>query len=283
MRHLWHHREDPKTRGANLIAPIMADRLLSVSDFAVPQRARAHMKDRVSVVRSPFEFNFVPPDRMAHRSALCAEIGADPKDAVLIGYVGGLIARKRPEMFVRILKEARDAMPKRQVFGLMFGEVDRPGSTIVEEVKALADQLGVSDSLRLMGHRSPVAGPMSALDALIVSALDEPFGRTLIEAMDLGVPVIASRHGGNVEAISDGITGFLVPPDDPGIYANRVKALTGDPGLRGRVTEAARASVRERFAIETSVGAVEKTYVDMLQDPPRLLSRRGHGALGAVR
>ena len=201
-RHLWHHREDPATRGANLIAPITADRLLSVSNFAVPSRARAWMKDRVSVARSPFAFHFDPPNRQEHRSALCREIGAEAQESVLIGYVGGLISRKRPETFVRILRETQDAMPDRPVFGVVFGEADHPNSTLVEDVRALAAQLGVSDRLKLMGHRAPVAEPMSALDALVVPALNEPFGRTLIEAMDLGVPVIASRHGGNVEAVS---------------------------------------------------------------------------------
>ena len=49
----------------------------------------------------------------------------------------------------------------------------------------------------------------------MVTARGEPFGRTLIEAMHLGTPVIATRHGGNPEAIEDGRNGFLVDPDDP--------------------------------------------------------------------
>ncbi|SFG68523.1 Glycosyltransferase involved in cell wall bisynthesis [Palleronia marisminoris] len=267
-RHLWHHREDPTSRGANLIAPLLADRMVSVSRFAMPPRAARASSRRAAIVRSPFDFTTEPPDRDAARRALCAEIGAD-EGALLLGFVGGLIPRKRPDFFVRVVRAAADAMPDRDVRGLLFGAPERKDSPVEAEVRAAAHTFRIAGRIHLMGHRTPITGPMSAMDALVVPALSEPFGRTLIEAMHLGVPVVASRHGGNIEAIEDGLTGFLVPPDDPAEYVDRIARLDRDPTLRRTLTEAARTAVHERFSPERSTLAIQQIYAEMSARPLR--------------
>jgi glycosyltransferase involved in cell wall biosynthesis len=157
----------------------------------------------------------------------------------------------------------------------MFGEVDRPGSTVDRDARQRAASFGIGERLHLLGHRIPIAGPMAALDALVVTALNEPFGRTLIEAMDLGVPVVATRHGGNVEAIEDGSTGFLVPPNDPAAFAGPIARLVQDGALRDRITSAARQAVHTTYGLQDSVRGVERCY-------SRLLSRRARQAPAAA-
>ena len=267
-RHLWHHREDPASRGANLIAPMLADRMVSVSHFAMPPRAARALGRRAAVVRSPFDFKTEPPDRDAARRALCAELGAG-EGAVLLGFVGGLIPRKRPEVFVRVVRTAMEAMPDREIRGLLFGSPERTDGPVEAEVRAAAEEFGIADRIHLMGHRTPISGPMSAMDALVVPALSEPFGRTLIEAMHLGVPVVASRHGGNIEAIEDGVTGFLVPPDNPAEYADRIARLDRNPALRRALAEAARTAVHERFSTDQSTQAIQQIYAEMTTRPLR--------------
>ena len=79
---------------------------------------------------------------------------------------------------------------------------------------------------------------MQALDVLLVPAVREPFGRTLIEAMFLGTPVVATDDGGNREAIG-GDRG-LVPPDQPESFVETIHLLLTDLPLRQRIVEAAR-------------------------------------------
>jgi len=265
-RHLWHHREDPTSRGANLIAPLLADRMLCVSHFSVPPRAAHALGPRLEVVRSPFVFPSASPDRTAERAALLAEIKA-PRDAVMVGYVGGLIERKRPGFFVQVVHQACMALPEREVHGVLFGEVDQPGSSVDETVRARASALGIGHRVHLLGHRAPIAGPMAALDVLVVTALNEPFGRTLIEAMDLRVPVVATCHGGNVEAITDGVSGFLVPPDDAEAFARRIAQLARDPVSRQAITSTAHQLVHGEFGLERSVSGVERSYEELLGRP----------------
>src|SRR3546814_16641998 len=87
----------------------------------------------------------------------------------------------------------------------------------------------------MMGFRHPSEPWMAACDALLVTAVDEPFGRTLIEAMLLETPDIAANSGGNPEAIEDGENGLIVPPDDPESFADAALALIDDPARAQRI------------------------------------------------
>ena len=85
-----------------------------------------------------------------------------------------------------------------------------------------------------MGFRYPPEPWIAACDVLLVPAVEEPFGRSLIEAMLLGTPLIAADSGGNPEIIRHGETGYLVPPDDPDAFAERTLALLEDTDASAR-------------------------------------------------
>ena len=95
----------------------------------------------------------------------------------------------------------------------MFGLPYDPGSA--EGVSAANQRLGLSGMVRQMGFQRPVVGWMAACDINLVTAVEEPFGRTLIESMLLGTALIAADSGGIPEAIRQDETGLLVAPDDP--------------------------------------------------------------------
>lgn len=260
-RLVWHHREDPKSFGANTVAPFLANRIVTVSNFARPCRPLLPVKGRTHVVYSPFEFED-QPDRDAARAALLKEIGAG-EDALLLGYFGSLVPRKQPIAFVEAVAETAKALPNRDVRGLFFGEAILPHAPLDREAQALADRLGIGDRIHLMGFRRPINGLMAAMDATIVTALNEPFGRTLIEAMYLGVPVVATRHGGNIEAIEDGQTGCLVPVGDPGAIADAIAHLENTPEHRAAIVAAARADLVSRYGAERHIEQVSQIYADL--------------------
>jgi glycosyltransferase involved in cell wall biosynthesis len=66
---------------------------------------------------------------------------------------------------------------------------------------------------------------IAGVDVNVVTAINEPFGRTLIEAMLLKTPVVATRHGGNIEAVADGESGFLVDPYAPAAFVPPILGL----------------------------------------------------------
>jgi glycosyltransferase involved in cell wall biosynthesis len=122
-----------------------------------------------------------------------------------------------------------------------------------------------------MGFRYPPETWMAACDVLLVTAVDEPFGRTLIEAMLVGTPVIAAASGGNPEAIEDGRTGCLVPADDIAGFAARAHELLTDRGRWAAISRTAREDAVRRFGLACHAQAIMAIYDRMLSRDPRVM------------
>ncbi|QFT63704.1 glycosyltransferase family 4 protein [Roseivivax sp. THAF30] len=262
-RFIWHHRQAPDARGVNLVAPLFADHIFSVSEFSRPSKPVLDISKRFEVVRSPFTLSSDVPDRQAARQTLLQEIGAE-ENACLIGYFGSLISRKRPEHFVRVVDAVRKMISDRPVHGLIFGKDQVEGLGIEAECRKLVDTLGMTGCLHLMGHRTPVDPLIAGVDVLAVTALDEPFGRTLIEAMHVGTPVVATQHGGNIEAIQDGQTGFLVDPTEPAAFVPAIRTILDEPKTRRRITSAAKGFARA-LTVEAHVSKVSSVYRSLVR------------------
>ena len=148
----------------------------------------------------------------------------------------------------------------------MAGSVEgsQGGPRLDEAVSHRAAELGVSAHVHLMGFRSPVAPFMCAVDALLVPAINEPFGRTLIEAMLLGTPVIATNHGGNPEAICDGENGCLVAPENAEAFLQPLHRLLTDNAEWRRISEQARARALIQYGTRAHVSGITNIYKEMV-------------------
>ena len=263
---LWHHRSDPGARGVNLLAPLLASHIVTVSHFAAPERPILPVRNRLTVLHSPFDHPRNIPDRASCHRALAAELGLPGKTRFL-GYFGSLIERKRPLLFVEAVHAFIRANPGVPIAGLLFGVPSTTGPALDEAVLARAAELGIADRIHLMGFRSPVEPNMCGVDALLVPAVGEPFGRTLIEAMLLGTPVIATNHGGNPEAIDDGQTGLLVEPENPQAFVAPLEELLLNEDRWQRISEAARADARSKYDAAHHVDCITRIYERLLDRP----------------
>jgi glycosyltransferase involved in cell wall biosynthesis len=259
-RLVWHHRAGPDALGLRLLAPLAAHSVISVSRFAAPRPGLWSAARKCSVIPSPFDAADPEVDRAAAHAVACAELGIDPRTR-LIGFFGNLVPRKRPVAFVDAIAALLQQAPGLPVLGLLFGH---PFRGLDETVTRRARELGVSSSLRLMGFRYPPEPWLAACDVMLVPGVDEPFGRTLIEAMLLGTPVVATHSGGNPEALEDGRTGFLVPVGVPDAMARQALRLLQAPDLHAKIAEAARADARRRFGVTTHVEAIMAVYDRLL-------------------
>jgi glycosyltransferase involved in cell wall biosynthesis len=119
-----------------------------------------------------------------------------------------------------------------------------------DELRRLAGELGVA--FELTGFSAEPARELAQAEVALTCARDEAFGRTTVEAMKLGVPVVAAASGGTLELVRDGETGILYPPGDVGALAAAVERAAPDLGERARAW--ARATfTRERYADELLV------------------------------
>jgi glycosyltransferase involved in cell wall biosynthesis len=139
---------------------------------------------------------------------------------------------------------------------------DRDGR--LDELRGLARSLGVLDDLYFAGFRHPAADWLAALDVLLAPQIDDAFGRTLVEAMLAGPPLVATDTGGHRELVRHGEPGFLTLPDDPAAATEACLRLLLDAATATRRSRAAQDAARASFGVAAHVCAVERIYESAL-------------------
>lgn len=270
---LWHHRGSPDAVGLRLLAPCLADRVVAVSNFAAPRPGIYSAARRSHVIHSPFDTES-SYDRESARKRLMEMVPDASAATRFVAFSGVLIDRKRPVLFVEAIAALQRMCPTKDIRGVLFGE---PLDGMEARVHVRASELGISDHIHHLGFRTPGPFWLASCDVLMVPALHEPFGRTLIEAMLVGTPVVATASGGNIEAIRHGETGLLVPPEDARELAAGCASILLDRDLAERISQTAREAASHHFGEATHAMQVMNVYRDMLrrEGPVRL---RQHAA-----
>ena len=176
-----------------------------------------------------------------------------------IGFVGRLEPPKDPLLFIR----AMDELPGFR--GTMVGAGSLEGS--VREALAQHPR----GDIRLLGALSPLATQetMRQFDVLVVPSRWEAFGLVALEALALGVPVVATRVGGLAEVIEDSTSGILVDSRSPEDLARAVRRVSDDPQLRQRIVEAGKKRVRELFSEDQMIRRIQIVYLELTQHAGR--------------
>ncbi len=118
------------------------------------------------------------------------------------------------------------------------------GTMFTDELKARIAALGLSDRVKLLGHRADTPDMLRAADVFLLPSTNEGLPLSILEAQAAGVPVLAAPTAGVPETITDGETGFLIAADDAAGYADKIALLLGASAARERITAAALAQVR---------------------------------------
>lgn len=125
------------------------------------------------------------------------------------------------------------------------------------ELRALAESLGIAPRVHMLGFRRNVYDYIAHCQALLMPSLHEGLPYALLEAMALGIPIIASRVGGLAEVMQDENTGLLVLSGDAKVLAQAIHRLHDDPELRSRLGDQARRLQQARYSLE----AMTKSYL----------------------
>ena len=192
------------------------------------------------------------------REQVRAALGLTPGQAVALT-VGSLTPQKSQEVLLRAMAAARTSSRAQGAVLLIAGEGRLRASLL-----ALHAELGLGDSVRFLGARNDVPDLMEACDAFVLSSSREGLSVTLLEAMRAGRATIATRVGGNPEAVADGVTGRLVPVGSVGAMADALADLLGNLPRRAVFGAAGKARWRERFTARRMVGATEALYREAL-------------------
>lgn len=128
------------------------------------------------------------------------------------------------------------------------------------EMEAFAVSLGIRERIRFHGYQTDVSGILAQCSIFALISHHEGFPLTTLEAMRAGLPTIVSDVGGAAEAVTDGVTGYLVPRGDVAAIRNRLRRLVDQPSLRRQMGESARASFERSFTFDRMYGATLAVY-----------------------
>jgi glycosyltransferase involved in cell wall biosynthesis len=190
-----------------------------------------------------------------NREFVRKELGL-PADALVVGTVANLRAIKGNADLLAAARRVVDEDPDVRFVTVGQGPQEA-------ELRALHERLGLGDRLLMLGHRPDAIRLMGGCDVFCLASRHEGLPVALMEALALGLPVVATAVGGVPEVVEDGVEGVLVPPRRPDALADALLALARDPDRRRRMAEAA-AARGERLAISATVARVEQLYAELV-------------------
>ena len=200
-------------------------------------------------------YNGVDLQRYDHQEPCCTlpeEYGMEPGSKIV-----GVVARLEPEKGHPTLLEAWPGVLRAvpEAYLLLVGEGSR-----WDALEAQARELRIAHRVVFTGRRDDVPAVTAALDVAVLPSYREAQGLTILEAMALSRPVVASNVGGIPEMVEDGVTGILVPPHDAEALTDAIVRLLTDHPYADTLGRAGHDLVHDRFCIELMVRAVEDIY-----------------------
>lgn len=177
--------------------------------------------------------------------------------AFVVGIVGSLTPVKRHGTLLDAVANAAATLPG--ITLLIIG--DGPLRELLEQQTRDA---GIADRVRFTGWREDVPGLLACLDAYVCSSASEGMNNALLEAMAVGLPIIATDVGDNAAVVRDGKEGCIVKPGSAATISEALTFLAGRPGIRQCLAAAARTRAAD-YSLDRSVSAYESLYRSLLR------------------
>ena len=247
-RLVWSRRDMGILRGSKHGLAYRAMRRLPHAVFAVSEQVRQHAisTDGISPERAHTVYNGLtlnmeqtPPPRLT-------------ASAATITTIGNIRRVKGHDLFIHAAAQVVTRFPCTNF--TIAGDCLEPA--YLAELQALVEHLGLQERFRFVGKITDLAAHLRQSDVFVLPSRSEGFSNALIEAMASGLPVVATDVGGNAEAVQNGVSGLIVPAEDPGALAKALLFLLGNPEEAMRMGAAAREAVEAHF---TTAAMMQKT------------------------
>lgn len=234
----------------------LADHIITLSERHREEGARFGMIDlrRSSSIYTGIDLMRLRPTRT--REEVRSELGV-PSGWQVVIQVGRLDAQKAPLKMVEAFAQVVSKMPETMLW--MVGE-----GKLRTRVEAQVRALNLQQRVQLLGLRHDVPDLLNAADVFAFSSLFEAMGRSMVEAMLIGCPVVVPEIGGIPEVVQHRETGLLYPRGVTARLAREIIYLLQNPGEQDRLTRNARRQVRALFDGDAMVRSIEACYEQLL-------------------
>ncbi len=259
--HIWHLREIFKNNpGFYFFFPdsLLFDFIMKFSNriitnsLAVKNQFSDNYSNKIKVVPNAIDIH------VFEGQTLIPDIkGINPED-YLVAVIGDINERKAQDYAILAVKAASQKIPNIKL--LLIG---RDSNEFKKKLEQLISELGLYDKVIFTGHRNDIFQIYPYFKVLLMTSLYEAFGRATIEAMAARVPVIGRNSGGTKEILQDGITGYLVSPEDPLEMGEKIIKLYENPGLAKKMGDNGRKIVQEKYNIERYIQSIEDNIIEV--------------------
>jgi glycosyltransferase involved in cell wall biosynthesis len=224
-----------------------ASAVVAVSEYTAGRFNEGLPRPVATHVHNSIDLERFDPDRVTP-APVREELGISP-EAPLLGQISQITPWKGQDTAIRAVAELRRRGVDAHL--LIAGGVTFGGRTVrydnhayLRSLHELAASLDAHDAVHFLGQRGDVPQLLRALDLSLLPSVNEPFGRVIVESMAIGTPPLVSDVGSGPELVEDGISGRLLPPDRPELWATAAAELLADPSELARMS----AGAQERAA-----------------------------------
>ncbi|MFC1704648.1 lipopolysaccharide heptosyltransferase II [Candidatus Omnitrophota bacterium] len=182
-----------------------------------------------------------------------------PKTKFTIGIVGRITPLKGHEYLLKAMAKVLRSLPYIKL--LIIGDAPEHKMHYRDELKTLVRRLGLTHYVEFLGNRKDIPELLSRLNLLVLATTtEEAFGRVILEAQVSGVPVVATRVGGVIDIVEDGVTGVLVPPKSTDALAEAIVRVLKNPQLARKLSENAHKKAKENFTLDQMAEKIVNVY-----------------------
>lgn len=253
-----HCLEAPKHGAKKLVYRMvnscLSDRVIGVAE-AVCDNLRS---DGISERKLRLVYNGIAPLAVLspeERATVRREYGI-PEGSIAVGIAARLEPVKNHRMFLKMAR-AVISEDERTVF------VIAGTGSLEEQLRSEAEEAGLGDRVIFTGYVKNVERLVNAIDVYALTSDSEALNISLLEAMSVGRPVVATDVGGTPEIVENGVSGVLVPAGDAAAAARAVLDYVRSPELRVRHGRSGQERVRERFSVADMARKVEEIYREL--------------------
>jgi len=265
--HVWHVHEiivKPKLlwRVTAWLAGSLADQVVAVSTPTYEHLCRGSQRNlgKASVI-----YNGIDTKRFSDGQGAGPIIRQEWQVGIehtVVGMVGRISHWKGQEYFLEIAHRLASAHPYAK-FVMVGGIVPGQGE-LRDHLLAEIRRRNLEDQVILNDFRTDIPAVLDAYDVFVLpSILPDPFPTTLLEAMAMAKPVVANAHGGAIEMIEHGVTGFLVQPNDPTAMEQAIALLLQDADRRKYMGEQGKCRLERKFSLDSFIQQWTNLYVKL--------------------
>ncbi len=256
--HVWHIRELVQVQ--DFITPLglqdtlklvdyLSDRIITNSEATSKQFISMGLKDKIEVIYNGIDLSLF--DQEPRSGGLRKELGLEP-ESPLIAVMGYLQRCKMQDIVIKAMDIVSRTHPNVKL--LIIGQGDADYQVYLEQ---LIKFYNLGDYVVFLKFRQDIPQILQEIDLIVVPSVAESFGRTSLEAMAAGKPVVATRTGGSAEIVVDSLTGYLVPPGDHEKLADAIIKILSDRQAAEKMGHAGRERAASLFSVERYVSSIE--------------------------